>query len=360
MNWKCDTSRIVRKEILGTGANDTIVHPYRSKHADREDSVVKIVQVKIFEQLMRVIHEVVLGFSCDHPLIVPLTAFDVQEQKALGTKKTIGYSIYIRMPRMKTNLRTILGRFGPYDLFFSQEDIVKTFHTLTTAIEYMHNKHIAHRDIKPENILSDGEGSLRIADIGGAVLVANEDTTFLQENSEFGTFQYKSPETLNPNENIKKEQYFSSDIWSLGVLMAELCCFRRVSGDFAQKTIDNKLKELKARYSPELIDLISGLLQREPEKRKTAAEVRKALEELFPDVLTANQGKYQISFCTDNVKLSGQNNGGVKQLERNPVQQNQDSPVRGSRAKDDKEKEVREYFSQRNRIIHVESRRCIK
>lgn len=77
------------------------------------------------------------------------------------------------------------------------------------------NKSIVHRDIKPENILVNSKGLVKLADFGMAGL-GNKETrkvfkTFL------GTCLFMSPERIEG-----KEHSFDSDIWSLGLSLAQL------------------------------------------------------------------------------------------------------------------------------------------
>ena len=78
-----------------------------------------------------------------------------------------------------------------------------------------HERNIIHRDIKPENLVIDEEGYLRITDFGIARVLSE---TKSKAKTVVGTPYYLSPEI------IKSEPYsFKSDIWSIGVLLYEMC-----------------------------------------------------------------------------------------------------------------------------------------
>ena len=300
--WKCNPNNIVHNEILGKGISG-FVYPYRKDGNDNR-WVIKAMYVNTFQGLLKIIDELVLGFSCDHPSILPLRAYNIQENKVNGSSKAMGYHIYIKMPRMKSDLRRIINKHKQEMLQFSEGDIVRCFYTLASGLEYLHNKRIAHRDIKPENILTDGKGSLYIADIGGGVLVTGEDTTVVEHNINYGTRDYKSPETLPDSEDIKKEQYYKSDNWSLGAVMAELCCLEQILGRYSQEVIDEKVQALKSQYNEVLLDLVLGLLRRDPVKRKTIIEVKRTLENNFPYLLmTGEQKPSIIDFCDEEKKI---------------------------------------------------------
>jgi serine/threonine protein kinase len=48
----------------------------------------------------------------------------------------------------------------------SLEQILKYFHQIVTAINYLHKKNILHRDIKPENVLIENDEKVKLCDFG--------------------------------------------------------------------------------------------------------------------------------------------------------------------------------------------------
>ena len=104
---------------------------------------------------------------------------------------------------------------------FSLEESIKLTIILASAMAYVHDASVVHRDLKPANILIDDEHAIPIITDFGLVLRNNlNEITLTQEGQLVGTPAYMSPEQAGA-ENDKVG--FSSDIYSLGMILYELC-----------------------------------------------------------------------------------------------------------------------------------------
>jgi len=90
------------------------------------------------------------------------------------------------------------------------------FAQLVSGLSWMHGKGVAHRDIKPENILLDGNGNLKIADFGLAVLFQYQGK-FKDSTSVCGSPPYTAPEVIDGSYRAD-----IVDIWSCGVVLFTL------------------------------------------------------------------------------------------------------------------------------------------
>lgn len=79
-----------------------------------------------------------------------------------------------------------------------------------SGLAFLNEKKIIHRDLKPANILLNKKGEVKLSDFGTA---KDEDIghTFL------GTIMFMSPERIQG-----KEHSFSTDIWSLGIIIYQI------------------------------------------------------------------------------------------------------------------------------------------
>ncbi len=95
------------------------------------------------------------------------------------------------------------------------EEIIKITSQILLGLEHAHNKGVVHKDIKSQNILLDSRRNVKITDLGIADIIDEEVT---RTQSLMGTPQYVAPEILN-----RDELTVQSDIYSVGILMYEMC-----------------------------------------------------------------------------------------------------------------------------------------
>merc|ERR1719321_2492779 len=84
------------------------------------------------------------------------------------------------------------------------------------GLQYLKMKNMLHRDIKPENILHNNLGEVKLTDFG----ISRDLGSDVNAQSAVGTQTYMSPERVRGSE--AGGYSYSSDIWSLGVLVYEL------------------------------------------------------------------------------------------------------------------------------------------
>lgn len=156
-------------------------------------------------------------------------------------------------------------------------DAIRIARNILSAVMYLHKRGIAHRDIKLENVLCIDRDmqkpiQVKLADFGLSSKITGKDPCM---SSTVGTGYYFAPEI------IKKEAYGPSvDMWACGVLFyitlsTQLPFFGEDVDEYYDSVLSQKLEFPSPEWdnvSKEAKDFIAGLLEKDPEKRLTAAE----------------------------------------------------------------------------------------
>ncbi|KAL4151517.1 hypothetical protein PRNP1_008459 [Phytophthora ramorum] len=142
---------------------------------------------------------------------------------------------------------------------------------IVLALIHLHEQGIVYRDLKPENIMLDVDGHVKLADFG----LAKEGITS-ELNGTYtmcGTPEYLPPEILN-----RAGHGTAVDWWNLGMVLYEMLTGRPPWYTQDRQELFNRLRGAELEFpqglSPEAMNLIEGLLTRDPAKRLGAIDVR--------------------------------------------------------------------------------------
>ncbi|MBN0044285.1 protein kinase [Streptomyces actuosus] len=143
------------------------------------------------------------------------------------------------------------------------------------ALEAAHAAGILHRDVKPDNVLLGRYDRVVLTDFGIAHI---EGETSLTDTGGF----VGSPEYIAPERVLGQRPGPACDLWSLGVVLYAategVSPFRRSNTPATLQSVLNAAPAPPASAQGPLADAINGLLQKDPARRPTAAQVRALLE----------------------------------------------------------------------------------
>nr|XP_043631532.1 serine/threonine-protein kinase/endoribonuclease IRE1b-like [Erigeron canadensis] len=269
--WLALTAAATLSEI-GKGSNGTIV--LDGFHGTRLAAVKRIVKAHFDTIASKEIDNLIK--SDGHPNIVRY--YDVEYSEDF---------VYIALERCICSLHElILSPTNPtvQSLQLTLEvngypspELLKLLTDTVAGLAHLHKINYIHRDVKPQNVLICNENSsisAKVSDMGiSKYLPANKSS--LTSATGDGSSGWLAPETL-----LKERQTRAVDLFNLGCLL--FFCItggRHPFGDnMPERDINIKTDCKPIHLSllddiPEAFDLVSNLIQRNPESRPSAAEV---------------------------------------------------------------------------------------
>ncbi len=175
-------------------------------------------------------------------------------------------------------LRTILNEQGKLPV----ERAVKVTLGICDALDYMHKHGVVHRDLKPENVIVDSDGHIKLIAFGTAMKEDARRLTFAGPSPILGTAEYISPEQVKGHRGDQR-----SDIYAVGAMLYEMLTGRPpFTGSNPLAIMNARIqtdatpaRQLNAEISPQLQEILSRAMERDPHHRyATAGEMAWDLE----------------------------------------------------------------------------------
>jgi len=167
---------------------------------------------------------------------------------------------------------------------FTISEAVQLSVQLADAVGYCHEHGVIHRDLKPANILFNQDGTPKVTDFGMAKRLeqTGELTT---SGTMLGTPNYMAPEQAH---GLSKTVFATADVWSLGILLYELCTGKRpFAGNTLFETLEKVQKglfETPRTHRPDIPEGVERIilqclqvnpLNRYPSGKELAADLRR-------------------------------------------------------------------------------------
>lgn len=161
----------------------------------------------------------------------------------------------------------IQGRNGKS---WNEDIIIDYFVQMCLAVKYMHDRKIIHRDIKASNFFLCKNGIIKLGDFGLSRLLPS---TKAMLDTQIGTPYYLSPEVCKGDEYNMK-----TDIWSLGIVLYEMCALKhpflgRTARDVMQNIINSRTPTIPKYYDLDLQKIVKMMLEKDPDRRPTINDI---------------------------------------------------------------------------------------
>jgi serine/threonine-protein kinase len=188
------------------------------------------------------------------------------------------------------DLSKVLRQHGPLDVATAAGYVIQACDALREA----HAAGIIHRDLKPANLFlvqrADGKPLVKVLDFGVAKANDDRDHSITKTETVMGSPHYMAPEQLRSARFADAR----SDVWSLGVVLAELTSGEKPFD--GESTIDLALKivnhppRLAASLPPAYATIVGKCLQKDPiERFQSVGELVAALEPIARNMVATLQ-----------------------------------------------------------------------
>ena len=257
---------------LGSGGMSS-VYLARHKISDQLRAIKVLPRKKVADKsyLDRFYLEARIAASLNHPNVVRI--YDICEEDGVH---------YMVMEYAKgEDLLELVTRTGPLKFAEAAKYIVDA----CEGLKHAHEKELVHRDIKPANLLLGEDQSVKLLDLGLALVNQDDDEslTVLYNEKVMGTADYLAPEQAVNSHAVD----LRADIYSLGCTLYFLLVGHPPfpKGSLAQRIANHQstqppcLSTLREDVPEKLLEIVEAMMCKDPtERMQTCNDVQVALE----------------------------------------------------------------------------------
>jgi len=185
------------------------IPPASSLHSDQGFGMLALREIRILKKVR-------------HKNVVDL-------REVVTDKATIGQpnrgEVYMSLAFCEFDLDSIICN---RDLVMTPKHIQSYTYQILDGMQRLHKNRVLHRDLKPANILVTASNVIKITDFGMSKLIPATDRKPLTTDASICTLWYRAPEIILGDQRYG-ETFGASDMWSVGVIFAELLTGNRVT-----------------------------------------------------------------------------------------------------------------------------------
>jgi serine/threonine-protein kinase TTK/MPS1 len=255
--------------VIGKGGSCKV---YRA--LSKDSSVLAIKKVKLSNMDEKQIE----GYANEIDLLKRLQGNPAIIQMFDSQVDLVRKAIYVVMEPGEVDLNHVLQQQSSTSRSLNMNFVRLTWQQMLSAVHCIHEERIVHADLKPANFLFV-RGALKLIDFGIAKAMQSDDTTNIYRDSQIGTVNYMSPESLldsgtGTGGGVRMKMGRASDIWSLGCILYQMVYGKT---PFAELHLMQKLQAItnpnyhisfpKEGVEEAAVDAMRQCLRRDPQER---------------------------------------------------------------------------------------------
>lgn len=198
-----------------------------------------------------------------------------------------GGDLQHRIQKLRQQQEVLPG--GDHAGWLPELQVLRWFAQAALATKYMHENQVLHRDLKSQSCFLAASGRLRIGDFGISQVLENNNAArqaaFSSSTSADATTVCSRYHQATPNPYMSPEVCWgkpygeTSDIWALGCILYEMMALSVLFDASNTRLLVEKITRgpvpviPTGSYSAEIRRLCSEILQREPGRRPSAAQI---------------------------------------------------------------------------------------
>jgi len=260
--------------------------PLFDLHTPDSDTLIKSLMTNDPTTLINVIHRITSNSNLAHPHILPYKAYHIENESSF-------WKIFIKVDKLEANLLQVLNMKKESDQEFSKAELVRTFYSLLTALDYLHSSNMCHNNLKSENVVFDKNGNAYLTDI-------------ISHNSECQDLA-REYGTLKDEANfLQEEDLLTKDLINMGLIFLMMCeCKRNLRQPTdniakAQEFYKQRVHSIRGKYGKDVADLIGLMINGDVSEKVNVKTLLKFLENNFCHDVLRLQERNAVAVPTRN------------------------------------------------------------